>query len=69
MENTILTNLTHCVKISKQPKKIKFGRKIFETFAARVYVRYPNEGTEVAKLNKVVEGLKTEIENKDKAHC
>ena len=33
----------------------------------RAPASYLNEGTEVAKLNKIVEGLQSEIENKDKA--
>ena len=66
MENTIRNELNTLREDIKTAKENQFGRKIFET-CPRIYVRYPNEGTEVAKLNKVVEDLQGEIENKDKA--
>ena len=67
MENTIRNELHTLREDIQTAKENNFGRKIFETYAAEFMSSYLNEGTEVAKLNKVVEGLKTEIENKDKA--
>ncbi len=67
LENTIKNELTTLREDIKTAKENTFGRKIFETFAAEFMSSYLNEGTEVAKLNKVVEDLQGEIENKDKA--
>ena len=67
MENTIRNELNTLREDIKTAKENQFGRKIFETYAAEFMSSYLNEGTEVAKLNKVVEGLQSEIENKDKA--
>ena len=67
MENTIKSELHTLREDIKTAKENNFGRKIFETYAAEFMSSYLNEGTEVAKLNKVVEGLQGEIENKDKA--
>tara|TARA_Y100001980_G_C14542660_1_gene321095 strand:- start:1117 stop:2217 length:1101 start_codon:yes stop_codon:yes gene_type:complete len=67
MENTIKSELNTLREDIKTAKENTFGRKIFETFAAEFMSSYLNEGTEVAKLNKVVEDLQGEIENKDKA--
>ena len=67
MENTIKSELQTLREDIKSAKENTFGRKIFETFAAEFMSSYLNEGTEVAKLNKVVESLQSEIENKDKA--
>ena len=67
MEKTIKSELNTLREDIKTAKQNTFGRKIFETFAAEFMSSYLNEGTEVAKLNKVVESLQSEIENKDKA--
>tara|TARA_B100001769_G_C22106634_1_gene597940 strand:- start:571 stop:1665 length:1095 start_codon:yes stop_codon:yes gene_type:complete len=67
MENTIKSELNTLREDIKTAKENTFGRKIFETYAAEFMSSYLNEGTEVSKLNKVVEDLKGEIENKDKA--
>ena len=67
LENSIKSELTTLREDIKTAKENTFGRKIFETFAAEFMSSYLNEGTEVAKLNKVVEGLQSEIEGKDKA--
>ena len=67
MENTIKSELNTLREDIKTAKENTFGRKIFETFAAEFMGSYLNEGTEVSKLNKIVEDLKGEIENKDKA--
>jgi hypothetical protein len=67
MENTIKSELNTLREDIKSAKENTFGRKIFETFAAEFMSSYLNEGTEVSKLNKVVEDLQGKIENKDKA--
>ena len=67
MEKTIKSELNTLREDIKTAKENTFGRKIFETFAAEFMSSYLNEGTEVSKLSKVVEGLKSEIEDKDKA--
>ena len=67
MENTIKSELNTLREDIKVAKENTFGRKIFETYAAEFMSSYLNEGTEVSKLNKVVESLQSEIENKDKA--
>jgi len=67
MENTIKSELNTLREDIKTAKENTFGRKIFETYAAEFMSSYLNEGTEVSKLNKVVEDLKGEIKNKDKA--
>ena len=67
MENTIKSELHTLREDIKTAKENNFGRKIFETYAAEFMASYLNEGTEVAKLNKIVEGLQGEIDNKDKA--
>ena len=67
METSIKSELNTLREDIKTAKENTFGRKIFETFAAEFMSSYLNEGTEVAKLNKVVEDLQSEIENKDKA--
>ena len=67
MENTIKSELVTLREDIKSAKENTFGRKIFETFAAEFMSSYLNEGTEVSKLSKVVEGLQSEIGNKDKA--
>jgi 3-deoxy-D-arabino-heptulosonate 7-phosphate (DAHP) synthase len=67
MENTIKSELHTLREDIKTAKENNFGRKIFETYAAEFMSSYLNEGTEVAKLNKIVEGLQGEIDNKDKA--
>tara|TARA_B100001093_G_scaffold242198_1_gene231975 strand:+ start:410 stop:1507 length:1098 start_codon:yes stop_codon:yes gene_type:complete len=67
MENTIRGELNTLREDIKSAKENTFGRKIFETFAAEFMSSYLNEGTEVAKLNKVVESLQGKIEDKDKA--
>ena len=67
MENTIRGELNTLREDIKSAKENTFGRKIFETFAAEFMSSYLNEGTEVSKLNKIVEGLQGKIEDKDKA--
>ena len=67
LENTIKSELTTLREDIKSAKENTFGRKIFETFAAEFMTSYLNEGTEVAKLNKVVETLTSEVEDKNKA--
>jgi len=67
MENTIKSELHTLREDIKTAKENTFGRKIFETYAAEFMSSYLNEGTEVSKLNKVVESLQSEITNKDKA--
>jgi len=67
MENTIKSELNTLREDIKTAKENTFGRKIFETYAAEFMSSYLNEGTEVSKLNKVVEDLQGEIKNKDKA--
>jgi uncharacterized protein YbcI len=67
MENTIRNELNTLREDIQTAKENQFGRKIFETYAAEFMSSYLNEGTEVAKLNKVVEGLQGEIDSKDKA--
>ena len=67
MENTIPNELHTLREDIQTAKENNFGRKIFETYVLEFMSSYPNEGTEVAKLNKIVEGLQSEIENKDKA--
>ena len=67
MEKTIKSELNTLREDIKTAKQNTFGRKIFETFAAEFMSSYLNEGTEVSKLTKVVESLKSEIEDKDKA--
>lgn len=67
MENTIRNELNTLREDIQTAKENQFGRKIFETYAAEFMSSYLNEGTEVSKLNKVVESLQSEIESKDKA--
>ena len=67
MENTIRNELNTLREDIKQPKKITLDVRYLKHMPLSLCSSYPNEGTEVAKLNKVVEGLKSEIENKDKA--
>jgi len=67
MENTIRNELNTLREDIQTAKENTFGRKIFETYAAEFMSSYLNEGTEVAKLNKIVENLQSKIENKDKA--
>jgi hypothetical protein len=67
LENTIKNELTTLREDIQTAKENTFGRKIFETFAAEFMTSYLNEGTEVAKLNKVVETLSSEVEDKNKA--
>ena len=67
MENTIKSELNTLREDIQTAKENTFGRKIFETYAAEFMSSYLNEGTEVAKLQKIVEGLQGEIDNKDKA--
>ena len=67
MEKTIKSELHTLREDIQTAKENTFGRKIFETYAAEFMGSYLNEGTEVAKLQKVVEGLQSEISGKDKA--
>lgn len=67
LENTLKSELNTLREDIQVAKQNTFGRKIFETFAAEFMGSYLNEGTEVAKLSKVVESLQSEIENKNKA--
>ena len=67
MENTIRNELNTLREDIQTAKENQFGRKIFETYAAEFMSSYLNEGTEVSKLNKVVESLQSEIESKDKS--
>lgn len=67
LENTIKSELTTLREDIQTAKENTFGRKIFETFAAEFMTSYLNEGTEVAKLNKIVETLTSEVEDKNKA--
>lgn len=67
LENTIKNELTTLREDIQTAKENTFGRKIFETYAAEFMTSYLNEGTEVAKLNKIVETLSSEIEDKNKA--
>jgi hypothetical protein len=67
MEKTIKSELNTLREDIQTAKENTFGRKIFETYAAEFMGSYLNEGTEVAKLQKIVEGLQGEINGKDKA--
>jgi uncharacterized protein YbcI len=67
MEKTIKSELHTLREDIQTAKENTFGRKIFETYAAEFMGSYLNEGTEVAKLQKIVEGLQGEINGKDKA--
>lgn len=67
MEKTIKSELNTLREDIQTAKENTFGRKIFETYAAEFMGSYLNEGTEVSKLQKVVEGLQVEINGKDKA--
>jgi hypothetical protein len=67
LESTIkkeLTTLREDIQVAKQNT---FGRKIFETFAAEFMSSYLNEGTEVAKLNKAMNELKSKLDEATKA--
>jgi hypothetical protein len=67
LENTIKNELTTLKEDIQVAKENTFGRKIFETFAAEFMSSYLNEGTEVAKLNKAMDNLKSQLDEANKA--
>lgn len=67
LEKTLKSELNTLREDIKVAKENTFGRKIFETYAAEFMSSYLNEGTEVSKLQKVVEGLQGEVKQKSKA--
>jgi hypothetical protein len=67
LENTIKQELTTLKEDIQVAKENTFGRKIFETFAAEFMGSYLNEGTEVAKLNKSMDELKSKLDEANNA--
>jgi uncharacterized protein YukE len=67
LESTIKSELTSLREDIQVAKENTFGRKIFETFAAEFMGSYLNEGTEVAKLNKAMDKLKSQLDEANKA--
>ena len=67
LESTIKNELTTLREDIQVAKENTFGRKIFETFAAEFMGSYLNEGTEVAKLNKAMDKLKSQLDEANKA--
>ena len=67
LENAIKSELTTLREDIQVAKENTFGRKIFETFAAEFMSSYLNEGTEVAKLNKAMNELKSQLDEANKA--
>jgi hypothetical protein len=66
LESTIKKELTTLREDIQVAKENIFGRKIFETFAAEFMSSYLNEGTEVAKLNKAMNKLKSQLDEATK---
>jgi hypothetical protein len=67
LESTIKNELTTLREDIQVAKENTFGRKIFETFAAEFMSSYLNEGTEVAKMNKAMDELKSQLDEANKA--
>jgi uncharacterized protein YukE len=67
LESTIKNELTTLREDIQVAKENTFGRKIFETFAAEFMSSYLNEGTEVAKLNKAMDEIKSQLDEANKA--
>jgi azurin len=67
LESTIKNELTTLREDIQVAKENTFGRKIFETFAAEFMSSYLNEGTEVAKMNKAMGDLKSQLDEANKA--
>jgi hypothetical protein len=67
LESTIKNELTTLREDIQVAKENTFGRKIFETFAADFMSSYLNEGTEVAKMNKAMDELKSQLDEANKA--
>lgn len=62
VENTLRGELTALKEDIQSAKENNFGRKIFETFAAEFMTSTLAEGTQVAKLNRSLEELKTQLD-------
>jgi len=67
LESTIKNELTTLREDIQVAKENEFGRKIFETFAAEFMGSMLNEGTEVSKLNKQMNELRTKLDEAKKA--
>ncbi len=66
LEKTLKNELTTLKEDIQSAKENNFGRKIFETFAAEFMSSHLSEGTEVAKLNNIVNELNSQIDESKK---
>lgn len=62
IENTLKGELSTLKEDIQTAKENNFGRQIFETFAAEFMTSTLAEGTQVAKLNRSIEELKTQLD-------
>ena len=67
LESTIKTELTTLREDIQVAKENTFGRKIFETFAAEFMGSMLNEGTEVSKLSKTMNELRSKLDEANNA--
>jgi hypothetical protein len=61
VESTISTELGTLKEDIQNAKENMFGRKIFETFASEFMSSHLSEGTQVSKLNKELQGMKSQL--------
>jgi len=67
VESTLKGELTALKEDIQAAKENNFGRKIFETFAAEFMTSTLAEGTQVAKLNRTMDELKSKLDESEKA--
>jgi hypothetical protein len=67
LEKTLKNELTSLKEDIQAAKENNFGRKIFETFAAEFMGSHLSEGTEVSKMNSVINELNAQIDESKKA--
>ena len=67
VENTLKGELTALKEDIQAAKENNFGRKIFETFAAEFMTSTLAEGTQVAKLTRTMDDLKSKLDESEKA--
>lgn len=62
IENALTGELTTLKEDIQKAKENEFGRKIFETFSAEFMTSTLAEGTQVAKLSRQIEDMKTQLD-------